>query len=73
MSVRYETDSVSVMYPALGGLIYRLSAVAKTPVNPDVLRPKPMPCGRIYITNKEAKAKTALTSCFVIISRSWPR
>ena len=38
MSVRYETDSVSVMYPALGGLIYRLSAVAKAPVNPDVLR-----------------------------------
>lgn len=38
MSVRYETDSVSVMYPALGGLIYRLSAVAKAPVDCDTLR-----------------------------------
>lgn len=38
MSVHYETDSVSFMYPALGGLIYRLSAVAKAPVQIDVLR-----------------------------------
>lgn len=38
MSVRYELDSVSVMYPALGGLVYRLSAVAKAPVNCDTLR-----------------------------------
>ena len=38
MSIHYETDSVSFMYPALGGLIYRLSAVAKAPVQIDVLR-----------------------------------
>ena len=38
MSVRYKIDSVSNMYPALGGLVYRQSAVFKEPVNPDILR-----------------------------------
>lgn len=38
MSVHYETDSVSIMYPALGGLVYRISAVAKAPVDIALLR-----------------------------------
>lgn len=34
----YETDSVSIMYPALGGLIYRICAVSKEPVDIALLR-----------------------------------
>lgn len=38
MSVRYKIDSVSNLYPALGGLVYRLCAVLAEPVQKDILK-----------------------------------
>ncbi len=38
MSARYKIDSVSNLYPALGGLVYRLCAVMAEPVQKDVLQ-----------------------------------
>lgn len=37
MSARYKIDSVSNLYPALGGLVYRLCAVLTAPVQKDIL------------------------------------
>lgn len=37
MSVRYKIDSVSNLYPALGGLVYRLCAVLAEPVQKEIL------------------------------------
>ncbi len=37
MSARYKIDSVSNLYPALGGLVYRLCAVLAEPVQKGIL------------------------------------
>lgn len=38
MAKQYKIDSVSLLYPALGGHVYRQRVVMKQPVDPDILR-----------------------------------